>query len=147
MSRSRLFRIGRWVALAAVLVCAGIQLIPVERTNPPVTADLAAPAEIDAILRRSCYDCHSHETVWPWYAYVAPVSWWLADHVRKARSDLNFSDWPAFDFEEQEYAFREIEEQIEKGEMPLPNYLILHPEARLSDADRETLLDWARSQF
>ncbi|NIM01898.1 MAG: hypothetical protein GTN89_13935, partial [Acidobacteria bacterium] len=90
---------------------------------------------------------HSHETGWPWYAYVAPVSWWLSHHVHDGREDLNFSQWPVLDFEKLEHNFREIDEQIAEDEMPLRSYVLLHPGARLSDQEKETLRDWARSNF
>ena len=95
-----------------------------------------------AILRRACYDCHSHETHWPWYSRIAPISWWVVEHVDHGRGDLNFSEWPNFDFEAQQIEFLDIAEQVENGEMPLPNYLILHRDARLSDEDRRILLEW-----
>ncbi len=131
--------------LATIFVA--LQLVPVERTNPPVVSDLQAPAEIAEILRRSCYDCHSYETRWPWYTYVAPVSWWITEHVNHGRSEMNFSEWPVLDFEEIEYEVREIEEQIEGDKMPLPSYLILHRSARLSAEEKQALLEWARSQY
>jgi len=133
----------RWTALAGLAAFVLIQWIPVERANPPVESPLVAPADVEAVLRRSCYDCHSHETRWPWYSRVAPVSWWLADHVAEAREDLNFSAWPAFDLEAQQHAFEDIREQVSEGEMPLTSYTLLHPRARLSATDRETLLRWA----
>lgn len=120
------------------------QLIPVERTNPPVRSDLQAPAEVSALLRRACYDCHSHETHWPWYAYVAPVSWILAHHVEEGREELNFSEWPVIDLETLEHNLKDIEEQITEGKMPLRSYKLLHPEARLDDEERTRLLQWAR---
>lgn len=142
---ARVSKIARWAGLAVAMVLVLIQLIPADRTNPPVRIDVNAPDEVKEILRRACYDCHSHETRWPWYSRVAPVSWWIADHVEHGRGDLNFSEWPALDFYAQELAFKDIEEQITKGEMPLRNYTILHPEARLTDDERETILGWARS--
>ncbi len=129
--------------LVALLVL--IQFIPAERTNPPVESDLFAPDQVKEILRRACYDCHSHETTWPWYSHVAPVSWWMADHVEHGRRDLNFSRWPLFDFEARQYLLGEIEEEIEEGEMPLRSYRLGHPEARLSDEETGLLLEWARS--
>jgi len=142
---ARVWKIVRGAGFAVAIVLALIQLIPADRTNPPVRIDVDAPDEVKEILRRACYDCHSHETRWPWYSRVAPVSWWIADHVEHGRGDLNFSEWPALDFYAQELAFKDIEEQITKGEMPLRNYTILHPEARLTDDERETILRWARS--
>jgi hypothetical protein len=144
---SRLRRVGLWLGLSLAAVFLLLQFKQPHRTNPPIESAINAPAEIAAILERSCYACHSHETDWPWYAYVAPVSWWVVDHVEHGRGDLNFSQWPVLDFEELEHSFRDIDEQIAKGEMPLTSYLILHPGARLSDAEKDALRRWARSNF
>jgi hypothetical protein len=132
-----------WLASAGLAVLVVLQFFRVERTNPPVISEIQAPPEVREILRRSCYDCHSHETRWPWYSRVAPMSWLVADHVEHARGDLNFSDWPASDPEAQEHAFEDIREEVEEGEMPLASYLAMHPRARLSDEERELLLRWA----
>jgi hypothetical protein len=144
---SRFGRLSRRVLLAALALFLALQLIPVDRTNPPVRSEVDAPAEVVAILRRACFDCHSHRTRWPWYSRVAPVSWWLISHVDHGRGDLNFSEWPTFDFELREMALHDIQEQVSTEQMPLPSYLILHPEARLSQDDRKTLLRWARSEL
>ena len=136
-------KILRWGAIVALVLFAAIQLKQIDRANPPVATDVGAPSEVQEILRRACYACHSHETQWPWYSYIAPVSWWMADHVEHGRGDLNFSEWPQFDFEEQEHAFKDIREQITKDEMPLKSFRIMHPEARLTDAEKEVLLRWA----
>ena len=132
-----------WAAAGITAVGLVLQLFPAERTNPPVEWEVEAPDDVRAILARSCYDCHSHRTRWPWYSRIAPLSWWVVDHVDHGRGDLNFSRWPILDFEAREHAMRAIEEQIEKDEMPLRSYLILHRDARLSEEDRRTLLDWA----
>lgn len=137
----------RWSLGILLAIFVALQFVPVERTNPRVVSDLQAPEEIERILRRSCYDCHSYETRWPWYTYVAPVSWWITDHVNHGRGEMNFSEWPVFDFEEIEYEAREIEEQVEADKMPLSSYLILHRSARLSAEEKQALLEWARSQF
>ena len=99
-------KVGRrllWVLIAVVII---IQFIPVDRSHPPARSEIEAPPEVMEILRTACYDCHSYETDWPWYGYVAPVSWLLARHVKKGRADLNFSEWPALDFELQSLALR-----------------------------------------
>lgn len=135
----------RWVRGAVgvvALVLIGIQFIQVERTNPAVQSEIRAPDSVSAILRRACYNCHSNQTTWPWYSYVAPASWYLVRHVNRGRGDLNFSEWPALDFETQELTLNDIREQIEKGRMPLKSYLLLHPEARLSESDRRILVQW-----
>ena len=136
-------RVLRSLLLILALIGAGIQLVPVQRTNPPVDSALRAPPEVDAVLRRACYDCHSHETRWPWYSRVAPVSWFLARHVKHGRAELNFSDWPAFDFERQSLDMDEMWSEVKEGDMPLRSYLWLHPDARLSDEDKAVLRRWA----
>ena len=138
-------RVLRWVALVVGGVFVSLQFVTVERSNPPIGSDVDAPDDVKAILRRACYDCHSHETRWPWYSYVAPVSWYVTDHVEEARGDLNFSRWPTFDFEAQDLAFDDIREQVSTGEMPLESYLLLHPSARLTPEDRGRIISWARS--
>jgi hypothetical protein len=127
------------VALALLLV---IQAIPVERDNPPAKVEILAPDEVQAVLQRSCYDCHSNNTRWPWYAYVAPISWFVTGHVHEAREDLNLTEWPLLDTAAQQFFLGEMKKQVEGGTMPLKSYLFLHPEARLSDAERQSVLDW-----
>jgi hypothetical protein len=144
LSVKRGFTISATVLAALFLL---IQLVPVTRTNPPIEAVVVAPAQVKNILRRTCYDCHSHETRWPWYSRVAPVSWWLAAHVNAGRADLNFSQWPLFDLETRELFLRDIEKQLLDGTMPLRSYVLGHREARLSDRDREILLEWVRAGY
>ncbi len=127
------------LAVAAV----AIQFKTVERTNPEVVSDFDGPPEIEAILRRACYDCHSNETVWPWYAHVAPMSWLLADHVADGRKHLNFSEW---DEDEAWESLPEIGEEVAEGEMPLRGYLLLHRDAKLSEADHAALMAWTGHQ-
>jgi hypothetical protein len=99
---------------------------------------------VKAILERSCYDCHSNRTRWPWYSHVAPVSWLVARDVHEGREELNFSNWPAFDLEKQDDHLKHIKKQVERGKMPLPIYLSMHPRARLSESERRIVVDWAR---
>jgi hypothetical protein len=137
---------GRRLALAGLVLLVGIQFVPVSRTNPPIQTALDTPPEVDEVLRRACFDCHSNETRWPWYSRVAPVSWLVASDVAKARGEVNFSEWPMFEREEQEHSFKDIVEQVGEGKMPLWNYIMMHPEARLDAADRETLVKWAKQE-
>lgn len=134
-------------AVVAAALFGLIQFKTVDRTNPPVEADLVAPAAVKDVLRRACYDCHSHETRWPWYSRLVPVSWWLAEHVQRGRADLNFSQWPLFDTEVQGHFLRDIEKQLEDGTMPLRSYLLGHPDARLTSAEKTLLIQWARSGY
>jgi hypothetical protein len=135
---------GALLGLGVVLV--GIQLVPVERTNPPVTGEIRAPDEVMAILERSCRDCHTNETSWPWYSRVAPVSWLVAHDVDEGREHANFSEWDTYDAKERDDVLEEMVEVMEKGEMPLRKYTALHPSAKLREADRERLAEWARAE-
>ncbi len=131
----------KYILTAVIVIFIGIQLIPVDRSNPPVVSDLDAPIEVKAILKRSCYDCHSNEVNWPWYGYVAPVSWLVAHDVEEGREELNFSEWSQYagDAEMKE----EIVEEITEGEMPLPIYLITHPNASVTEQELVVLKQWA----
>lgn len=139
----RIFQHWRWIVLGGLILFVGIQFVPVDTVNPPVEFDIDAEAEVMLVLRQACYDCHSNETTWPWYGKVAPVSWWLADHVEHARGDLNFSSWAALDPAQQAHLREEIAEEVGSGEMPLASYRLLHPQARLNDTQRSLLVDWA----
>lgn len=147
-TRSKKRRFGgivKWGGLGLIVVFVGIQLVPVERTNPPVETEVSAPEDVHAVLQRACYDCHSNETQWPWYSRLAPASWLLARDVTKARGELNFSAWNRLGTEEQAEAPHEVWEEVAEGEMPPWFYLPLHPEARLSEQDRAVLRGWSGS--
>ena len=119
--------------------------MPITRTNPAVEERVPAPPDVEAILRRSCADCHSNETVWPWYSNVAPVSWLVANDVNRARRHLNLSTWNRLSPADRQEAAEHIREEVLEGEMPLAIYLPLHPEARLSDADKKLIENWTRT--
>lgn len=138
---------GRRVLVGLVLALVAAQLVPIDRTNPPVRANVDAPRDVEVILRRACYDCHSNETRWPWYSRVAPMSWMVVHHVEEGRDQLNFSDWPVVDFEGRNLELHEIEDAIAKDKMPLKSYRLVHSEARLSERDRSQLLAWARERY
>jgi hypothetical protein len=136
----------RWlvrIALGLLALFALIQLVPAGRTNPPATGPIGGPPEALAVLRRACFDCHSNETRWPWYAYVAPVSWLVVRDVEQGREHLNFSVWGGYSAKKRISAADEAAEEAEKGSMPLSQYLWMHPDARLSPADVQTLRRWA----
>ena len=139
--------LSHFMKLVLLLLILGmvIQFIPIDRTNPPVQEDIITPPQVKAILKRACYDCHSHETKWPWYSQVAPVSWLLAWDVHEGREELNFSMWNRYSFKKRNKYIKEIWEEVEEGEMPPWFYVPLHPEARLSDQDRKTLREWSRN--
>lgn len=131
--------------LGSVLLVAfvAIQFIPVARSNPPVKSDVPTSSEVKVVLRRSCYDCHSNETHWPWYSHVAPASWLAARDVNEGREELNFSTWNGYSTQQQVEKKHEAWEEIAESEMPPWFYLAPHRDARLSRADRELLRHWA----
>ena len=138
----------RWLLVASAMTAAGIQAIRPARTNPVIDparslhARLAVPRDAAAILDRACRDCHSNETRWPWYSAVAPVSWFVVDHVDHGRSHFNYSDWTRYERDDARRLLENACAFARKGSMPLPSYLSLHPEARLNDADVAALCAW-----
>lgn len=145
-------KILKWSLIVLAFIFIGAQFIRPARTNPPhdqaraLGSHAMVPQDVAAVLKRSCHDCHSHETTWPWYSNVAPVSWWLIDHVNHGRREMNFSDWARYNPREADHLLEEICEQVSEGHMPLSSYLILHPGAKLSDADKRLLCDWANAE-
>jgi hypothetical protein len=129
------------IILAAILVL--IQFVPVSRDNPPVVSDFDDPVLVKQILNRSCYDCHSNETSWPWYSSIAPISWLVASDVNEAREHLNFSEWGSLQTDDQLLARKKIWKEIEKGQMPLGNYLLMHGDAKLSESDKSVIQRWS----
>jgi uncharacterized membrane protein len=136
------------IGLGLLAIFGLIQFIRPDYDNPPAdpTADYLAqttpPSEVGQLIKASCYDCHSHHTRYPWYAQVAPASWWIAHHVEEAREHLNFSTWTAYDAEKKAHKLEECAEEVREKHMPLRSYPPLHPEARLSDEQRERLAAW-----
>jgi hypothetical protein len=147
-----ILRVLKWIAIGLIVVLLGIQFVRPARTNPPVDESQTILArtqmtpEVAAILDRSCRDCHSNKTDWPWYSNVAPVSWWLTDHVDTGRRELNFSEWGRLAQDRQDKKLREICDEVSDGIMPLSSYLPMHPQARLSEQDKKTLCDWVEAE-
>ena len=133
------------IIITLVVILIGIQFIPVDRKNPPVTMDINAPENISSILRTSCYDCHSNETSWPLYSYIAPVSFLLAGDVKEGRKHLNFSEWDKYSSDKQIKLLEEMIEEVEKEEMPLTIYTFTHPNSKLDSNRIKLLKQWVKS--
>jgi len=99
--------------------------------------------EVKTILKTACFDCHSNNTVYPWYAEIAPVSYWLADHIDEGKEHLNFSDWVNYVPKKKAHKLEELVEEVEKGEMPLESYTFIHQNARLTAEQTVALISWA----
>ena len=132
----------RKIALFILVAFALIQLIPVHRSNPAIESEIIAPPEIQNILRKSCYDCHSNETVWPWYSKVAPVSWLLTSDIDEGRNEVNFSTWGNYNAKRQTKMLKESLEEVSENEMPPWSYLLMHKNAVLSAEERELFRKW-----
>jgi hypothetical protein len=128
-------------AMTLAVAAAVAQFFQPARTNPPVdpAASFAVVAKpsgtVVAVVERACRDCHTNHTVWPWYSKVSPISWLVASDVEEGRARLNFSQWSIYGPEMTQIRLREACEEVKAGKMPLPHYVPLHPEARLSDWD------------
>ena len=131
------------ITLAVLLI--GSQFVPQDRSNPPVTGEIEAPAEVLTILKKACFDCHSNQVNWPWYAWVSPISFAVTHHVEEAREHMNFSEWDKLSPQDRGELIEECWEEVEEGEMPLFVYLPMHPEAKLTDEERATLKAWAET--
>ena len=135
----------RWIFIGGLVIFIAIQAVPYGHghLNPPVRVE---PKWNNPVTRelavRACFDCHSNQTVWPWYSYVAPASWLVQRHVEEGREELNFSEWDLPQDEAEEAA-----EEVLEGNMPMRNYVWLHPEAKLTDSERQALARGLEATF
>ena len=140
----------KWVLLAAVAVFATLQFFRPSYVNPPVKSDfiavMAPPSEIGTMLRASCYDCHSHETRWPWYSRIAPMSWAIANDVEDGRANLDLSTWTTNDLDHAMRKLGSMSDDIQSGDMPMKKYTLIHRDARLTTDQRQKLADWLDAQ-
>lgn len=147
-----MLKILKFSIILLALVFAGLQFVRPARVNPPEVAGRGIEAharltpEVESVLRRSCMDCHSNRTEWPWYSNVSPASWLVVDHVNHGRTRLNFSDWSRYDREEVGGVLKSICEEARGGSMPMPSYTLVQRDARLSDADVKALCEWASAE-
>jgi hypothetical protein len=135
------------VTMALLVFLLIAQFITIQRTNPPLKRDLEAPPQIKALLRGACYDCHSNETRWPWYTYIAPVSWLISHDVERGRQELNFSEWgsyyPATQMRKLQWMGRALREE----NMPPWTYSIFHLGTGLTQRDLMILEQWIEAKI
>lgn len=137
-----------WLAVLVVAIVLVIQVIPVERnvsTVPPGQSfekTEKVPANVAAILKVSCYDCHSNNTRYPWYSELQPGAWFMAQHIKKGKEELNFDEFNNYSKRRKKAKIKSIISQIEKDEMPLRSYRMMHGNARLSADEKKELLDF-----
>jgi hypothetical protein len=151
-NRLMVTKILKIILIVLVVVFVLAQFVRPEFSNPPVVqsdtlwAAAQVPDDVKQVFVRSCADCHSNETRYPWYSQITPSNWFLAGHVDEGRHELNFSTWQTYKPETQKRKLGEICEQVEGRSMPLPSYLWIHRDAALSDSETKLLCDWANSQ-
>lgn len=139
------------ILIALLVVLVVLQFFQIDKTNPAVdeSKDFLktqnTPEEIASIIKTSCYDCHSNESKYPWYSNVQPAGWFLKDHIDEGRRELNFSTFTDYEVKRQDHKLEECIEYIEKDEMPLGSYTLIHREAALTEAQKNILIDYFKS--
>lgn len=142
----------KWLVIVLAVLFVVAQFKRPAKTNPPIDpaqtieAHTQMKPQVAAILDRSCNDCHSNKTKWPWYSNVAPVSWLVIGHVDDARKDLNFSEWSKRAPDRQAKKLQQMCDEVTDGAMPLSSYTPLHAGSKLSADDVKTLCDWANGE-
>lgn len=146
----RFFKALLWTLL---ILFIAVQFVPRPKKNiaegtlpSDISISHKTNMEVQGILVRSCYDCHSNNTTYPWYASLQPVAWWLGDHIEHGKKELNFSEFGNYAPRKQYRKLEEVIEEIEADKMPLPSYTLIHRDARLKDNERQILINWARDQ-
>jgi hypothetical protein len=140
-----------FIALLVILVL--IQFIRINKTNPPsepaqdMITILQPPDDLSQIIKVSCYDCHSHHTIYPWYTNIAPFSFWIKQHINEARHHLNFSEWGTYNDKRAHHKLEECYDEVLEGHMPLPSYTWMHQEAKITDDQRKSLATWFQNQM
>ena len=140
-------KIVKYILGGLLFIFLVIQVKQPDRTNPPEIADSTIPDEVKVILKAKCYDCHSNESEWPWYSYIAPVSWWVADHVHEGRREVNYSNWDNYDEDRKEDKIEETFDEMLDRFMPLKSYLITHPDAEVTEDDVDVIDMWLAGEL
>ena len=141
-------RILKIIAIIALVVLVGIQFIPTTRNQSDTVPSTdfmlvnTVPETIKKKLQVSCYDCHSNNTQYPWYNKIQPVTWFLEDHIKEGKAELNFNEWDSLSNRRKKSKLQSIIKQIESGEMPLDSYTLIHKDAAFTNAEAEELINW-----
>ncbi len=139
----------RQILLATAAILVIMQFIRPEKnlgaadTPTDITHSVKVSSEVKTILEKSCYDCHSNHTEYPWYSNIQPVASWLAHHVEEGKEELNFSVFDTYRFRRKKHKLKEVIEQVTEGDMPMNSYTIVHRDAKLSEDQKSALLKWA----
>lgn len=144
----KILKIGAFALAAAFII---IQFFQIDRSNVPVvpgqdiSSIINVPADVSQIMVRSCSDCHTNSTAYPWYSYIQPVGWFLKDHIDDGKRHFNLSTFATYDAKKQKKKLEEVCDEVSSGNMPLPSYLWIHRDAVLTESEKATLCDWTKS--
>ena len=144
-------KLGTKILSGLVLLFLLAQFIPSEKNRAisvqpnDIFTKYPASIEVQAIAKKACYDCHSNNTVYPWYSNVQPLAWWINDHVQEGKGEFNFSEFTTYSPKLARHKLEEVGEQINEHEMPLSSYTLIHKEARLTPAEQKLLMDWTKN--
>ncbi|WP_020596646.1 heme-binding domain-containing protein [Spirosoma panaciterrae] len=140
----------RKILIALLVILVLIQFFRPEKNQASgmspndITTKYAVPANVQTVLKRSCYDCHSNNTTYPWYNNIQPVAWWLSHHIDEGKRELNFSEFATYQPKRARHKLDEIEEVVNEGSMPIGSYLWIHGDAKVTPEDAKLLADWAK---
>lgn len=142
----------RIVLLILLIIFVSIQFIRPAKNQSTgqqpatdITRIYEVPGEVQTILKNACYDCHSNNTQYPWYVNIQPAGWWMADHVKHGRKELNFNEYGSYSLKRQRNKLKRIKEQLEENKMPLSSYTWMHREAKLTGNQKERVIKWIDS--
>ena len=140
------------ITIAIVIILLLAQFLPKNNNNNgdalmPASIETShkVPGDVAAILKTSCYDCHSNHTTYPWYANIQPISKWLGNHVEEGKGELNFSEFGHYSLRRQFHKLEEISEQVEENEMPLSSYTLIHSDASLNETQKKIISSWVNN--
>ncbi len=137
------------IMIGLLVVFVAIQFIRPERNQSAIAGEndirvhYAVPSNVLSVLKRACYDCHSNNSAYPWYTNIQPVGWWIQDHINHGKGHLNFSEFATYSAKKAAHKMEEVAEEVKHNEMPLENYTWMHADAKLSQRDKELLVEWA----
>ncbi|MEN9701966.1 MAG: hypothetical protein RIR55_1308 [Bacteroidota bacterium] len=138
------------ILVVLLVVLVALQFVrPTRNVSGDTTKDISTlypmSDSVKMIVNKACTDCHSNKTVYPWYASVAPLSFWLDHHVNEGKGEINFNEFASYRIGKQNHKLKEVIEQIQENKMPLSSYTLIHKEAKLTDAEKEVLIDWCQN--
>lgn len=137
--------IGLMVALVIIQFIRPERNVASAMSANDISTKYTVPDDVNKLLQKACNDCHSNNTVYPWYSNIQPVGWWLQNHVNEGKEELNFSEFATYKNKKAAHKLEEVVELVEEGEMPLESYTIVHKEAKLTNEEKATLVTWAKA--